>query len=114
MKIKFRTLLLFLLCTISTSLLATSIQVRTFDPATHKFYAGLGQNPWGFTDAICGIQLPSNADCWGNFVAYVRETTPGGKMICSSLLAARSLSMSVAYHLDVTNSGQCEIVKVGM
>lgn len=99
---------------IALSASAASIQVRTFDPLRHKYIAGFGANSWNFphTDLICGIQLPADADCWGRFEAYVREATPGGKAICAALMTAKIQQTAVTYHLDVTNSAQCEIVRV--
>lgn len=96
------------------SLVALSVsaasQVRIFDPLVQKYIAGSGGNPWGYTDIICGIQL--EADCYGRWQGYVRESTPGGKAICAALMSAKVLGESVTYHLDVTNPAQCEIVRV--
>jgi len=94
--------------------MAATYQARTFDPTMYKFYGGLNPNPYGFTNAVCGIQLPSNADCWGNFVGYVLQTTPGASTICATLLSAKALGTTVTYQLDITNGGQCEIVRVDM
>jgi hypothetical protein len=93
---------------------AASYQARTFDPTVYKFYGGLNPNTWGFTNAMCGIQLPANADCWGNFVAYVLQTTPGASTICATLLSAKMQGTTVTYQLDITNAGQCEIARVEM
>ena len=93
---------------------AESYQARTFDPTAYKFYGGLNPNTWGFTNAICGIQLPANADCWGTFVGYVLQTTPGASTICATLLSAKIQGMTVTYQLDITNGGQCEITRVEM
>lgn len=88
-------------------------QSRVFDPQTQKFYAGLGSSAWWPEgDGICGVELPSTAGCWGHNIAYVRETTKGGKVICSTLLAAKTTKVSVNYKLDVTGNGQCEIVEI--
>lgn len=88
---------------------SAGVQVRTYNPVVQKYIAGFGSNPWG-TDLICGVQLDS--DCYGHWQAYVRETTPGGKAICASLMAAKAQQQSVTIHVDTTNSGQCEIVRV--
>ena len=93
---------------------AETYQVRTFDPTAYKFYGGLNPNAWGFTNAMCGIQLPPNADCWGNFMGYVLQTTPGASTICATLLSAKIQSTTVTYQLDITTSGQCEITRVEM
>lgn len=98
------------LALISLAVSAATTQVRTYNPISQKFIAGFGDNPWGYTNLICGIRL--EADCYGRWEAYVRETTPGAKAICAALMSAQAQQISVKYHLDVTNSGQCEIVRV--
>lgn len=95
------------LVTLSAS---AGVQVRTYNPVVQKYIAGFGSNPWGYTDLICAVQLDS--DCYGHWQAYVRETTPGSKAICASLMAAKVQQQSVTIHVDTTNSGQCEIVRV--
>lgn len=101
-------LLALLLVTLSVG--AATTQVRTFNPAVQKYFAGFGENAWGYTDLICGIQL--EADCYGRWQGYVRESTPSGKAICAALMSAKVLETSVAIHLDITNLAQCEIVRV--
>ena len=101
-----------LACSIVLTASAANTQLRTFNPQTQKYIAGFGDNPWGHTNLICGVQL--DADCYGNWQGYVRETTPGGKAICAALMYAKAQQTSVQFHLDVTSSGQCEIVRVEM
>jgi hypothetical protein len=86
-------------------------QMRTFTPDSQVFYGGLGSAAW-FSDspAVCGVQLKN--DCWGHFVGYVKESTPGAKMICSTLLAAKASKTSVEFVMDVTALNQCEVVQV--
>ena len=90
---------------------SATTQTRIYSP-NYKYIAGFVENPLGLTDTICGIQLPPEADCYGRFEAWVRETTPGGKAICAALMSAKMQQITVTYRADITYPGQCEIVRV--
>ncbi len=101
--------LIFILC--ASSSVFSGIQTRTFDPKTQKFYGGLGSSAWwSDSPALCGIDIGN--DCWGHTIGYVKESTPAGEMVCSTLLAAKAAKAEVDYVLDVTSQNQCEIIQV--
>lgn len=90
---------------------SATTQTRIYNPS-YKYIAGFVENPLGLTDTICGVQLPPEADCYGRFEAWVRETTPGGKAICAALMSAKIQQITVTYRTDITHPGQCEIIRV--
>ena len=99
---RIRAALPFALMLVSGISVAATYQARTFDPTMYKFYGGLNPNTYGFTNAVCGIQLPSNADCWGNFVGYVLQTittlrTLEGDMPASARQPETVVSRDVTY-----------------
>mgnify|MGYP000399437215 CR=1 FL=1 len=105
-----RSIVLLILVVISSSAFSVE-QVRTFLPASHKFYGGLGNDAWwSDSPGLCGVQLVS--DCWGHHIGYVKESTPGANVICSTLLAAKAAKTEVDFVLDVSSSHQCEIIQV--
>lgn len=103
--------MLALVLTLVAMSVSAATQTRTYNP-NYKFISGFVENPLGLTDTICGIELPADADCWGRFEAWVGDTTPGGKTICAALMTAKLQQTTVTYRLDITQSGQCEIIRV--
>jgi hypothetical protein len=97
-------------CSVVMTASAANIQIRPFNPLVQTYIAGFGDNVFGHTDLICGVQL--EADCYGRWQGYVRETTPGGKAICAALMYAKAQQTPITIHLNVTNPAQCEIVRV--